>query len=148
MMKMKIAFVTLSLEGGGAEKILSRLILNLHDELDIVLITFYRKGRYLDELLSVPGLRYYCLNADTGNTLSFASRLRKILKDERPSKVVSFLYYPNIITYLSVLGMDIPVILSERSNHRLYLSGSVKHRIWKFLLGRAFMCLFSYYGFF
>ena len=138
-MKKKIVLVTLSLGGGGAEKILSRLILNLHNDFDIVLVTFYRKGRYLEELVSLPGLEYHCLNAENGNTLSFAIRLRKIIKIASPDKVLSFLYYPNIVTYLCMTGTDIPLILSERSNHRLYLTNSFKHRVWKWLLGKAYL---------
>lgn len=136
--KIKLLIIILHLEGGGAEKILSRLILNLYNEFDIVLVTFYRKGRYLEELLSLPGIEYHCLNAESGNTLSFAIRLRRIIKKASPDKVLSFLYYPNIVAYLSLTGFSIPLILSERSNHRLYLKTSIKHRVWKWLLGNAY----------
>ena len=138
-MKRKIVFITLSLDGGGAEKILSRLVVNLHNEFDIVLVTFYRKGRYLEELLSLPGLEYHCLDAEHGNTLSFALRLRKIIKKASPDKILSFLYYPNIVTYLAQSGFNTPLVFSERSNHRLYLANSFKHKIWKWLLQRAYI---------
>ncbi|MBA4322715.1 MAG: hypothetical protein C0408_07855 [Odoribacter sp.] len=138
-MKAKIVLVTLSLEGGGAEKILSRLILNLHNDFNIVLVTFYQRGMYLEELTSIPGLEYHCLNAETGNTLSFAIRLRRIIKKVSPDKIISFLYYPNIVTYLSLTGLNIPLILSERSNHRLYLTGSFKHKVWRWLLNKAYL---------
>ena len=137
-MKKKIVLVTLSLDGGGTEKILSRLISNLYNEFDIVLVTFYRKGRYLEELLTLPGLDYHCINAEHGNTLSFAMRLRRIIKAVSPGKVISFLYYPNIVTYLSLIGFSIPFIPSERSNHRLYLTSSFKHKVWRWLLNKAY----------
>ena len=137
-MKKKIVFITLSLEGGGAEKILSRLVINLHNEFDIVLVTFYRKGRYLNELLSLPGLEYHSINAEHGNTFSFAIRLRRIIKKTSPDKILSFLYYPNIVTYLSQIGLSTPLIFSERSNHRLYLTHSFKHKIWNWLLHKAY----------
>lgn len=136
--KIKLLIVTQHFEGGGAEKILSRLIINLHRDYNIVLVTFYHKGRYLEELLSLPGLEYHCINAQGGNTLSFSFRLRKILIDESPHKVLSFLYYPNIVTYLSLIGLRIPFILSERSNHRLYLTASFKHKVWRWLLNKAY----------
>ena len=138
IIKKKIVFITLSLEGGGAEKILSRLIINLHNEFNIVLVTFYNKGRYLEELLSLPGLEYHCINAEHGNTISFAFRLRKIIKKASPDKILSFLYYPNIVTYLSQLGLNTPLVLSERSNHRLYLTSSFKHKVWNWLLHKAY----------
>jgi glycosyltransferase involved in cell wall biosynthesis len=137
-MKKKIVFITLSLEGGGAEKILSRLVVNLYNEFDIVLVTFYRKGRYFDELLSLPGLEYHCINAEHGNTFSFAIRLRRIIKKASPDKILSFLYYPNIVTYLSQVGLSTTLIFSERSNHRLYLTNSFKHKIWNWILHMAY----------
>jgi len=133
-----LLIVALHLEGGGAEKILSRLILNIHNEFEIVLVTFYNKGRYLEELLALPGLEYHCINAEDGNTISFAIRLRRIIKKTSPDKILSFLYYPNIITYLSMVGLNTPFILSERSNHRFYLTSSFKARIWKWILKKAY----------
>jgi glycosyltransferase involved in cell wall biosynthesis len=133
-MKKKILFVTLSFEGGGAEKILSRLIHNLNNEFSIVLVTFYNSGRYLEEILALPGIEYHCLNAEHGNTFSFALRLHKIIDKTSPGRILSFLYYPNIVTYLALTGLRTPFIVSERSNHRLYLTGSFKHKVWRWLL--------------
>ena len=134
----KILVLTLSLEGGGAERILSKVVRASHSEFNIILVSFYRKGRFLDDLIKLPGLKYYSINAEKGNTLSFALRLRKIIRSEKPGKILSFLYYPNIIAYLATLCMDLPLILSERSNHRRYLTKSFKHRIWRFLLLHAY----------
>lgn len=128
----------MSLEGGGAEKVLSTLVRNFNHDFEVVLVTFYKKGRYLEELLSMPRLKYYCLNADSGNTLAFACRLRKVIKEERPDRILSFLYYPNIITCLAAMFTRVPFIVSERSNHRKYLTRSLKHKAWRFLLGRAY----------
>lgn len=136
--KIKLLIVAQHLEGGGAEKILYRLILNLHNEIDIKLVTLYCRGRFLDEILSLPGIEYYCIHAEKGNTLVFAARLRKIIIDIKPDKVLSFMYYQNILTLLALTGLNIPCILSERSNHRLYLTTSIKHRVWKWLLGKAY----------
>jgi N-acetylgalactosamine-N,N'-diacetylbacillosaminyl-diphospho-undecaprenol 4-alpha-N-acetylgalactosaminyltransferase len=138
-MKKKIAFITLSFEGGGAEKILTRLLINLHSEMKIVVITFYHKGRYLDDILALPGLEYHCIHAENGNTISFAIRIHKIISQTRPDKILSFLYYPNIVTYLSLIGLKTPFIPSERSNHRLYLTNSFKHRVWKWLLKKVYI---------
>jgi GalNAc-alpha-(1->4)-GalNAc-alpha-(1->3)-diNAcBac-PP-undecaprenol alpha-1,4-N-acetyl-D-galactosaminyltransferase len=136
--KIKLLIVSQHLEGGGAEKILYRLILNLYNEFDITLVTLYNKGRYLKEILALPGINYICLNAERGNTFVFAFRLRKIIKVTRPDKIFSFLYYQNILTYLALIGLKVPVILSERSNHRFYLKRSIKHAIWRYLLQRAY----------
>ncbi len=127
-----------SFEGGGAERILTRILKNFYTEFKFVVVTFYNSGRYLSEVKSIPGITYFCLNAESGNTFSFVFRLRKIIREERPFKILSFLYYPNIVTFLSLIFINIPFILSERSNHRQYLTSSFKHRVWKFLLGKAY----------
>jgi len=126
------------LEGGGAEKIIASLLRNLKSGMEICLVTFYAGGRFLNEDGFLRGMKYHTLRAERGNTVNFAWRLRKILRKEKPDKIISFLYYPNIITYLAVAGLNIPIILSERSNHRLYLTSSFKHRVWRFLLRLAY----------
>ncbi len=136
--RIKLLIIAQHLEGGGAEKILYRLILNLHNEIDISLVTLYERGRYLPEIREMEGVEYDCIHAELGNTFTFALRLRKILKDKKPDKVLSFLYYQNILTSLALTGLDILFIPSERSNHRIYLSTSLKHRVWKWLLGKAY----------
>jgi glycosyltransferase involved in cell wall biosynthesis len=136
--KIKLLIVAQHLEGGGAEKILFRLILNLYKEIDITLVTLYDRGRYLQEVRSLDEVEYECIHAEKGNTINFVERLRKIIRDKRPDKVLSFLYYQNILTYLALKDWNIPFILSERSNHRIYLTGSLKHRIWKWILQKAY----------
>lgn len=134
MEKPKITIVTLSFEGGGAEKVLLNIIMRLADHFKFQVITFYDKGIYLDEIKTMPHVSYECIHAEKGNTISFAWRIRKIIKKAKPSKVMSFLYYPNIVTYLSLLGTKFPHFPSERSNHQKYLTNSLKHKIWKKLL--------------
>jgi glycosyltransferase involved in cell wall biosynthesis len=138
--KLKLLIVAQHLEGGGAEKILYRLILNLHEEINIKVVTLYKRGRYLEEILSIPGIEYDCINAEEGNTINFAARLRKIIIK---TKLLSFLYYQNILTYLAMLGLNTPFILSERSNHRIYLTDSLKHKLWKWLLGKSYRRAFK-----
>lgn len=128
----------LSLEGGGAERIFTRVLRNLSSGFEIVVVAFYPKGRYVNEILSIPGVKLFSLEGEKGNTLLFALRLRRIIRKVNPSKVLSFLYYPNIVTYLSLFGMQTPYILSERSNHRFYLGGSVRHKIWRIILAGAY----------
>ncbi|HRT90208.1 MAG TPA: glycosyltransferase [Bacteroidales bacterium] len=128
----------LSLEGGGAERIFTRVLKSLSDRFSIVAVVFYPRGRYLDGILSIPDIRFYSLEGERGNTISFVRRLRTIIKKENPSRVLSFLYYPNIVAYLSLFRLKTPLVLSERSNHRLYLGSSLKHRLWKGMLAGAY----------
>lgn len=133
----KLLFLILNLDGGGSEKIFTRLVSNLCHMHDIVVVTFYEQGIFLSEIKALP-VRYYSISANNDNTLRFARRLRKILRQERPEKVISFLYYPNIISFLALIGLRIKHIPSERSNHRMYLTRSIKHIIWKNMLRHAY----------
>ena len=136
--KKNIAIVTLSFDGGGAEKILLRIVKNLANELNFHIITFYDKGIYLDEIKTLSHVKYTCIHAEKGNTLSFAWRIRKVFASTRPDRVLSFLYYPNIVTFLALSGSGILHFPSERSNHQKYLTKSFKHKIWKWLLKRTY----------
>ena len=136
-MTRKLLFLILNLDGGGSEKIFTRLISNLCHTHEIVVVTFYEEGIFLPEIKALP-VKYYTLSTDNNNTLRFALRLRKLLKLEKPEKVVSFLYYPNIISFLALIGLKIKHIPNERSNHRMYLTRSIKHIIWKDLLRHAY----------
>jgi len=132
-MKKKIAFITLSFDAGGAEKIFSRLISNLYNEYELVIIAFYARGVHFDTIRNLP-VKIFSLYAEQGNTINFIIRLRKILKKEKPLAIFSFLYYPNLVTFLAKLGLPIYHFPSERSNHRVYLTNSIKHKIWKILI--------------
>jgi glycosyltransferase involved in cell wall biosynthesis len=136
--KIRLLIVAQHPVGGGAEKILYRLVLNLHHDFDIELVSLYSKQSYIGGNPALPGVGYSCLNAEQGNTFIFANRLRKIIKVKKPDKILSFTYYQNILTFLSLTGLSVPYILSERSNHRYYFNGSLKHRIWKWLLNKAY----------
>jgi len=133
----KLLFLILNLDGGGSEKIFTRLVSNLCHMHEVVVVTFYEEGIFLSEIRNLP-VQYYNLSSNSNDTLRFAQRLRKILKKERPEKVISFLYYPNIVSFLALIGLRIKHIPSERSNHRMYLTRSIKHIIWKDLLRHAY----------
>jgi glycosyltransferase involved in cell wall biosynthesis len=133
----KFLFLILNLDGGGSEKIFTRIVSNLCQIHDIVVVTFYEEGIFLEEIKALP-VRYYCISSDNNNTFRFARRLRRIIKLERPEQVISFLYYPNIIAFLALSGLKLKHIPSERSNHRMYLRHSIKHIIWKYLLRYAY----------
>jgi len=137
MNKKKIIFVTLSYAGGGAEKIFTRLLENLHENFNIISVTFTSDGIYYDKIKNLP-IKKYVLRKKINNTILYACRLRKIIKKEQPYKVISFLYYPNIIVFLASIFLKVNLILCERSNHRIYFKNTIKHKIWKFLLKQSY----------
>ncbi|NMC39875.1 MAG: glycosyltransferase, partial [Bacteroidales bacterium] len=58
----------LSLEGGGAERIFTRVLKGLSSGFTIVAVAFYPRGRYLEDILSIPDVRFYSLEGEKGNT--------------------------------------------------------------------------------
>ncbi len=131
---MKVVFITLNLGKGGAEKVFTSLVKNLHSVFDISVVSIHGGGYYENEIKQL-GLDYYTLGGPNGNTFLYVSRFHKILKEIEPTVVISFLWYPNIISGLATLNSKIKLIVSERSNHRIYLNSDFKKKnIWKPLL--------------
>ena len=107
-MNKKIMFVIPSLEGGGAERVAA----NLLDALgktgsEITLCLFGRDhNQYLPGNIRV---RYLPVKS-TGNFFYVVAKffilifyMRKIIKEEKPNSILSFMDYPNIVAILSNL---------------------------------------------
>jgi glycosyltransferase involved in cell wall biosynthesis len=136
-MKQKVLLTTLNFKGGGAEKIFTSLIENLCNDFDLVVVTFSNEGRHADVIQKYP-VTYYNLSGSSNNTLLYILRLRKIIKQEKPLSILAFLYYPIIISFFARLGLKTDLIPSERSNYRLYLNKSLKHKLYYFILKRCY----------
>jgi GalNAc-alpha-(1->4)-GalNAc-alpha-(1->3)-diNAcBac-PP-undecaprenol alpha-1,4-N-acetyl-D-galactosaminyltransferase len=120
-----------TLEAGGAERVLSILANQWVEEgHDVDLITF-----------SEPSTDHYPLNPTVfrhalgtlehpdhrirrliGNVTRVA-RFRRLLRQVRPDVVVSFIDKMNILTILATRGLDIPVVVSERTDPRRHNIG-------------------------
>lgn len=128
---MKIIFITLNLGKGGAEKVFTTLVKSFSTDYEIHVVSIHKGGYYEAEILKT-NVRYYTLNGSIGNTIKYILRLRSILKEVEPDLIVSFLWYPNIVSSFAKMFLNIKLILSERSNHRIYLKENIKKRyFWK-----------------
>ena len=147
---MKIALFTSTLEAGGAERVFSTMA-NYWEEKQwsVTLITlsdassdFYplRQGvariglgliRDSDGLVSA-----------WGNNVKRIRSLREALKKIRPDVVISFLDRPNILTLLATIGMDIKVIVSERTDPSFHHIGNAWNGIRRkvYPLAHAVVC--------
>lgn len=130
---MRLCFMIHALTAGGAERVLSELANHYARKgtHDVHLITFQPEGTpsfYPLEpsiTLHQPGL-----NQTGSGGLSKVKRIlkrlyamRKILKTLRPHKIISFVDEMNIATLLAGLGLKIPVVISERTDPRVYSIG-------------------------
>lgn len=114
----RIAFVIGSMGYGGAERVISFLansyadsdwqvtiLLLLHNQCDYKLRDNIRLIDFCNE--NKPRILYLPI---------WIYKIRKYIKENRPDKVVSFIGRINVITLMAGIGLDIDIIVSERSN--------------------------------
>ena len=123
-----LLFVIHNLQGGGAEKVFTGLIRYFSERVKVSVLTFETGGVYEPEVNSLPIHRHIVLKP-TSNPLIRVWEIRKILKQENPDKVISFLEYPNILTSWAAYGLGVPHISSERTNYLEYLGNSLKAKL-------------------
>ncbi len=111
---MKLLFITASLNSGGSERVMS-LLANMFSQkgnnVEIVClnkpVVFYQ----MDEKVTVSLVSNIL---GSNNLLKKAWWLRKHVSDEKPDAVIAFMTSIYCMTLLSLFGLHIPVITSER----------------------------------
>lgn len=119
--KMKIMFCIPALGSGGAERVVSVLsnkFIERGADVSILMISNMRCQYALDEAVNVK-----CINCDEDNHLSLIKRyllrfkkIREATKEISPDIIISFMSETNIDVCLALLGMKIPIIVSERND--------------------------------
>jgi GalNAc-alpha-(1->4)-GalNAc-alpha-(1->3)-diNAcBac-PP-undecaprenol alpha-1,4-N-acetyl-D-galactosaminyltransferase len=119
---MRLALVISSLGMGGAERVLSLLAAGWAAQgVEVSLITL--AGTQADFFTVPAEVRRMGLDvlAQSGgpkeaivNNLKRIKALRSAIRSEQPDAVVSFMDTTNVLTLLAALGLDIPVVVSER----------------------------------
>ena len=117
---MKIAFFIGHMGYGGAERVISLLANDYCRrgwDTDIVMLL----SRDLAQRLE-PGVRLVDLSLGGGSYLkrapSWLRQIRGYLKREKPDCVVSFIGRINALVLTAALGMNIPIVVSERNDPR------------------------------
>lgn len=117
---MKIAFFIGHMGYGGAERVISLLANDYCRrgwDTDIVMLL----SRDLAQRLE-PGVRLVDLSLGGGSYLKRAPywlrQIREYLKREKPDCVVSFIGRINALVLTAALGMNIPIVVSERNDPR------------------------------
>lgn len=123
---MRITLVISSLDTGGAERVIS-IMANYwatHDQ-DVTLITI--GSEEADCYILSPGVKRIGMNLEvSSNNLAEAlrhnakrlRRLRSEIRASRPDVVISFIDMTNVLTLLASTGLQVPVIISERTDPR------------------------------
>ncbi|MEO8006211.1 MAG: glycosyltransferase family 4 protein [Betaproteobacteria bacterium] len=119
----KIVLVTGSLEAGGAERVMADLANYWGSRgWQIVVATWscadIRDFYKLDNRVRREWLDVYSPNnsliGKIRSTLHRVSKLRRLLRREKPDAVLSFIDVPNMLTLMATAGLGLRVVVSER----------------------------------
>jgi glycosyltransferase involved in cell wall biosynthesis len=123
---MKIAFYTIALRHGGAERcmaILANEFVKLGHSVIFIQNDEYQESSFsLDTSIAIASLGGLHFN-NLASFLKPIARLRHILKDYKPDVILSF--FPDTVFFASIaaLGLNIPIIFSERNDPSMNLKG-------------------------
>ncbi|NEQ64732.1 MAG: glycosyltransferase family 4 protein [Symploca sp. SIO2D2] len=141
---MRLTFVIFSLDCGGAERVMSSManywiakgwnvtLLTLSNE-----PSFYVLHPHVNHIQL--NLAKESTNLVTGlvNNIRRVQVLRKAIGDSHPEVVISFIDKVNILTLLATQGLNIPVIVSERTNPALHRIGIIWERLRQWIYPKA-----------
>ena len=117
---MKLLFVIQGLHSGGAERVMSVLCNTFADQgISVILALTEQNDNFAYEINSA--VRIVDVTSTGGTALvSYRSdnirKLRTLYQTEKPDAVISFITRTNICAILAGLGLNIPIIISERNN--------------------------------
>ncbi|MEO1202475.1 MAG: glycosyltransferase family 4 protein [Pseudomonadota bacterium] len=134
-----VVLVTASLQGGGAERVLSEMA-NYWAKRDVRVALVTWSGPETSDFYRLdPAVRRVWLDVQVPNTsklgrpwanFSRVRRLRKLLSELRPDAVLSFLDWSNVLTILAAKALPMRLVVSERC-HPAHRSGLP--RAWRVL---------------
>lgn len=107
--------MTGTLQAGGAERVLSEITARLTDDYDVTIIMYYDREVFytIDERVKIVSLEH---DTKTKSIIRNVACLRKMVKRENPDLFVSFMVPFNILSFFSLLGLKVPIVLCERND--------------------------------
>ena len=125
----KIVFVSQRLYGGGAERVLVSLA-NYFSKKDFEVYIVSRYGETgcypTEKDVNVEFL-------ESQSNLQFVKQLRSRIKSIRPTTVISFEYFYNLLSVIACLGVRVKLVISERNDPAIVGAGLIKDTIRNFL---------------
>ncbi|MCM1325844.1 MAG: glycosyltransferase family 4 protein [Bacteroidales bacterium] len=120
MKQNKIAFFLGGMTRGGAERVISILSKKYASQgwqTDICVLLFYRLDYEIDKTT-----RFIDLTGGDGQRWKrvpyWINAIRKYVKNEKPDVIVSFVARINALVQLACVGLDVPIVVSERIDPR------------------------------
>lgn len=145
----KVFFIISSLGGGGAERVMLNILCNIDREVfKPVLILFEKRGEYLDALppdieIKVVGTRKGIFRLRGLVSFGVIKKLSKLIKEENPDVLVSFMWYTNLIalTARSLSKSKCRIAVSERYglliSHEGWLIELLRRQVIRFFYPKA-----------
>jgi glycosyltransferase involved in cell wall biosynthesis len=107
---MKVLFTIDSLAQGGTEQSLAELIPHLGKDVEIVIVYFYDAHALREIFLSLRCRLYYMEIAEKYGFIQAVSKLKEIVKEEKPDIIVGSLYRSLIISRLVSWLTRVPMV--------------------------------------
>ena len=120
---MNILFLVSSMHAGGAERVAATLSRGWvqHGHRVTLVPTYTGKGKLFYELDPQVRLEWLADRLGSAARTPLAPlvklwKLRSLVKEQRPDVIVSFLTNVNVMAILATRGLDVPLIVCERTN--------------------------------
>ena len=117
---MKLLFVIQGLHSGGAERVMSVLCNTFADQgISVILALTEQNNNFAYEINSAVRIVDVTSSSNAGlvsNRGNNIKNLRKLYITEKPDAVISFITRTNICAILAGVGLNTPIIISERNN--------------------------------
>lgn len=136
---MKILFCTSSMGKGGAERVISILSNNLikDNEITILVNTNKNIAYKLDDSINIITLdKKYKKNSLIRN-ISRIKKTKKVLKEQKPDIIISFLPMPSFRIIIANIRMKIPVIISDRNDPKQEYKSKLSNILMNWLYPKA-----------
>lgn len=137
---LSLLVVSQSLEGGGAERLITVLLRHMdRKKFRPSLALFTREGPFLEDI--PPDVRVYDVGERSSyNVLRTAARLRRVIGSARPSVILSILKHPNLVSLAVCRAFfrDIPVVVNDQTTLSPILRGDRGRFLKRFLHRRLY----------
>ncbi|MDE6019703.1 MAG: glycosyltransferase [Ruminococcus sp.] len=112
-----------SLKSGGAERVISILSSPFADAFNQVTIITWRNEPIFYKIDNRVVIKSLPKLAGSNKSLKKIRHFRRYIKANRPNIILSFLTIFNLLTLLSLIGVNIPIIVAERNDPRFVKGG-------------------------
>ena len=144
----KIIFYIGSMQYGGANRVVSNLLDYLgKKKYALILLNDILPSTVKEEYAISKNVKRYFLNNNRKNkilkNITVIASIRKIVKNEKPDMIISFMGPPNIRMILSTLGLKVKRIISVRNDPYQEYGCGLKKVVSKIILNMADGCVFQ-----